>query len=166
VLVVTVAVVAGLSQLIAKDPGDPGGATATAAPTPCVKAADPYGTAPDGYTYEPVDEATRAKTVEALKLDEAGGRVDMRAARRDGQALGTLVGIPSRDPAGYVRELVKTAQTGGSPVTKKGRYAVIPFAGGAVVAVGARGCQAILVNASDPKVVPLLADAVFARPAG
>jgi hypothetical protein len=65
-----------------------------------------------------------------------------------------------------VSELVKTAQTGGSPVTKKKHYAVIPLASGSVVAVGTRGCQAILINATDPKAVPFLADAVFAAPAG
>ena len=43
---------------------------------------------------------------------------------------------------------------------------MIPLASGTVVAAGARGCQAILINASDPKAVPFLADAVFAAPAG
>jgi hypothetical protein len=168
VLVVTLAVVAGISQLIKKDPNAPadGSASATAAPTACVETADAYGTAPDGFTYEKVDEATRAKTVKALNLDEAAGRVDMRAARREGLTLGTLVGVPSRDPNGYVTELVKSAQTGGAPVTKKKGYAVIPLNGGTVVAVGVRGCRAVLISATDPKAVPFLADAVFAAPAG
>ena len=53
-------------------------------------------------------------------------------------------------------DLVKTAQTGGAPVTKKKRYAVIPLASGSVVAAGARGCQAILINAqrSQGRAVP------------
>ena len=54
--------------------------------------ADPYGPAPDSFTYEKVDEKTRAKTVKALNLDEADGRVEMRAARAPGSTLGTLVG--------------------------------------------------------------------------
>jgi hypothetical protein len=168
VLVVSLAAVAGISQLIAKDPDKPAGgsASATAAPPACAETADAYGTAPDGFKYEKVDEATRAKTVKALNLNESAGRVDMRAARREGLTLGTLVGIPSSDPGAYVSELVKTAQTGGSPVTKKKHYAVIPLASGSVVAVGTRGCQAILINATDPKAVPFLADAVFAAPAG
>jgi hypothetical protein len=166
VLVVTVLAVAGIAQLIKKDPSGSADVSATAAPATCVETADAYGTAPDGFKYEKVDEATRAKTVKALKLDEAAGRVDMRAARRDGLTLGTLVGVPSLDANGYVAELVKSAQTGGAPVTKKKRYAVIPLDGGTVVAVGVRGCRAVLISATDPKAVPFLADAVFAAPAG
>jgi hypothetical protein len=168
VLVVTLAVAAGISQLIAKDPDKPadGSAAATAAPTACVETADSYGTAPDGFKYEKVDEATRAKTVKALNLNEAGGRVDMRAARREGLTLGTLVGIPSQDPAAYVSELVQTAQTGGAPVKKEKGYTAIPLSSGSVFAVGVRGCRAVLISATDPKAVPFLANAVFAAPAG
>jgi hypothetical protein len=165
VLVVAVAAVAGISQLIAKDPDKPAERSA-AAPATCVETADAYGAAPDGFAYEKVDEATRAKTVKALNLDEAAGPVDMRAARREGLTLGTLVGVPSRDPDTYVAELVKSAQTGGAPVTKKQGYAVIPLDSGMVVAVGVRGCRAVLISATDPKAVPFLADAVFAAPAG
>jgi hypothetical protein len=166
VLVVTVAVVAGISQLITKDPDQPAHGAAAATPTACRETADAYGTAPDGFKYETVDEATRAKTVKALNLDESGGRVDMRAARREGLTLGTLVGVPSRDPNIYVTELVKSAQTGGAPVTKKKGYAVIPLNSGTVVAVGVRGCRAVLISATDPTAVPLLADSVFAASAG
>jgi hypothetical protein len=168
VLVVTVAVVAGIAQLIGKDADDQadGGARATAAPTACVESADAFGTAPDGFKYEKVDEATRAKTVKALNLDESAGAVDMRAARREGLTLGTLVGVPSRDANAYVIDLVKSAQTGGAPVKKKPGYAVIPLDSGTVVAVGVRGCRAVLISATDPKAVPFLADAVFAAPAG
>jgi hypothetical protein len=167
VLVVAVAVVAGLSQLVAKDSDDPPEATAsvTAAPSTCDDSADPYGTAPDGFVYEKVDEATRTKTVKALNLNESGGTVDMRAARREGLTLGTLVGVPSADPSAYVSELVKTASTGGAPVSKKKGYSVIPLTN-SVVAVGVRGCRAVLITATDPTAVPFLADAVFASPAG
>jgi hypothetical protein len=168
VLVVTFAVVAGISELIKKDPDQPGdgSASVTAAPTPCAETPDAYGTAPDGFKYEKVDEATRAKTVKALNLNESGGRVDMRAARREGLTLGTLVGVPSPDPGAYVSELVQTAQTGGAPVKKKQGYTVIPLSSGSVFAVGVRGCRAVLISATDPKAVPFLADAVFAVPAG
>ena len=44
----------------------------------------------------------------------------MRSARREGLTLGTLVGIPRQDPVAYVSDLVKTARTGGAPVTEKG----------------------------------------------
>jgi hypothetical protein len=159
VVVVTVALVWGLTQLIGNDPDETAPVTASA--TPCKEAADPYGTAPDGFEYEQVDEATRAKTVKALNLDEAGGRVDMRAARRGGLTLGTLVGVPSKDPGAYAIGLVRTAERGGAPVTKRDGYAVIPLAGGSVVAVGVRGCRAILINAQDSTAVPFLADAVF-----
>ena len=167
VLLVSAAVVAGISQLIAKDPDKPAdGSAATAVPTACVETADAYGVAPDGFKYEKVDEATRAKTVKALNLNESGGPVDMRAERREGLTLGTLVGVPSTDPAAYVSELVETAQSGGAPVKKRKRYTVIPLASGSVFAVGVRGCRAVLISATDPQAVPFLADAVFAAPAG
>jgi hypothetical protein len=161
VIVVTVAALAGLTPLIAKDPDEPPDATATAPATACVETSDAYGTAPDGFKYEKVDEATRAKTVKALNLDESGGRVDMRAARREGLTLGTLVGVPSQDPGAYVTELVKSAQSGGAPVKRRPGYAVIPLDSGTVVAVGVRGCRAVLISATDPTAVPFLADAVF-----
>jgi hypothetical protein len=168
VLVVTVAVVAGLSQLIKKDSDEPPVATAsvTATAAACSETSDAYGTPPDGFKYEKVDEATRAKTVKALGLDESGGRVDMRAARREGLTLGTLVGVPAQDPTAYVADLVKTAQTGGAPVKRQKTYTAIPLSSGSVIAVGVRGCQAILITASDPTAVPFLAEAVFTAPAG
>ena len=89
---------------------------------------DAYGVAPDGFKYEKVDEATRAKTVKALNLNESGGPVDMRAARREGLTLGTLVRRSepgSRPPT--CSELVETAQTGGAPVKKRKGYTVIPL---------------------------------------
>jgi hypothetical protein len=163
VLVVASALVWGLTQLIAKDPDDKPAATTrvTASRTPCREAAEAYGTAPDGFEYEKVDEATRAKTVKALKLDQAGGRVDMRAARRGGLTLGTLVGVPSKDPSADATRLVSTAERAGTPVTKADGYAVIPLQGGTVVAVGVRGCRMILISAQDSTAVPFLATAVF-----
>jgi hypothetical protein len=38
--------------------------------------------------YEPVDEATRAETVKALRLHDRGGRIELRAARSGGLTLG------------------------------------------------------------------------------
>ena len=98
---VTLLVLAGLSQLLFKDSDKPAetAAIATTAPTSCEETSEPYGTAPDGFKYEKVDEATRLKTVQALNLNESGGPVDMRKATREGLTLGTLVGVPSRDPA-------------------------------------------------------------------
>jgi hypothetical protein len=164
VVVLAVALAWGLSQLIKKDPGeDPGtgGASVTATATPCQEVSDPFGPPPDTFAYEKVDEKTRASTVKALKLDEAGGKVEMRAARRTGLTLGTLVRVPSKDPSAYADGLVATAERGGAPVTKSKRYTVLPLQGGSVVAVGVRGCATILISASDPSAVPFLADAVF-----
>jgi len=112
----------------------------------------PVRTPPDGFAYETVDEKTRAKTVKALKLDEAGGKVEMRAARRGGQTLGTLVRVPSENPGAYARGLVDTAERSGAPVTNSKGYDVLPLQGGSVVAVGVRGCATILISASDPSV--------------
>ncbi len=168
VVVVTVLVMAGLSQLLFKDSDKPAetAATATAPPTSCAETSDPYGVAPDGFEYEKVDEATRLKTVQALNLNESGGPVDMRAATREGLTLGTLVGVPSRDPAAYVSGLVKSAKSGGVPVKEQKGYAVIPLSDGKLVAAGVRGCKAVLISATDPTAVPFLADAVFAAPSG
>ena len=134
----------------------------TATATPCKEVADPFGPPPDTFAYEKVDEKTRAKTVKALGLDEAGGKVEMRAARRTGLTLGTLVRVPSEDPGAYADELVTTAEQAHAPVTKAKGYDVLPLSGGSVVAVGVRGCATILISAADPSAVPFLADAVFA----
>jgi hypothetical protein len=163
VVVCSVALAWGLSQLIKKDPDAPlAGATATPVATPCKAVSDPFGPPPDTFAYEKVDEKTRAKTVKALGLDEAGGKVEMRAARRTGLTLGTLVRVPSENPGAYADELVQTAERAKAPVTKSKGYAVLPLAGGSVVAVGVRGCATLLISAPDPNAVPFLADAVFA----
>ncbi len=156
----------GLSQLIKKDPdetaGTGGGAEVSATAAPCKEVADPFGAPPDTFAYEKVDEKTRANTVKALNLDEAGGKVEMRAARRTGLTLGTLVRVPSQDPGAYADQLVETAKRARAPVTQKSGYDVLPLAGGSVVAVGVRGCATILISAPDPSAVPFIADAVFA----
>ena len=152
----------GLSQLLAKDSDDPPTGSASATAAPCKEVSDPFGPPPETFAYEQVSEKTRAQTVKALKLDEAGGKVEMRAARRTGLTLGTLVRVPSRDPSAYVNELVSAAERGGAPVTKSKGYTVLPLQGGTVVAVGVRGCSTILISAPDPSAVPFIADAVFA----
>jgi hypothetical protein len=164
VVVVALALAIGLSQLLEKDDDADGGAPAarvTATATPCTDAAEPFGTPPDTFKYEKVSEKTRESTVRALDLDEAGGKVEMRAARRTGLTLGTLVRVPSKDPAAYAGNLVSTAESAGAPVTKRAGYAVLPLQGGTVVAVGVRGCATILISAQDSNAVPFLADAVF-----
>jgi hypothetical protein len=162
VVVFAVALAWGLSQLIKKDDPAPGSASVTATATPCKEVADPFGPPPDTFAYEPVDERTRAKTVKALNLDEAAGKVQMRAARRTGLTLGTLVRVPSRDPSAYADELVTTAKRANAPVKAGKGYDVLPLASGSVVAVGVRGCATILISAADPSAVPFLANAVFA----
>jgi len=169
VVAVTLVMLAGLSQLLFKDSDEPAETVAiatTTAPTSCAETSEPYGTAPDGFKYEKVDEATRLKTVQALNLNESGGPVDMRKATREGLTLGTLVGVPSRDPAAYVSGVVKSAKSGGVPVKEQKTYAVIPLSDGKLVAAGVRGCKAVLISATDPTAVPFLADAVFPTPSG
>jgi hypothetical protein len=161
VVVCAVALAFGLSQLIKKDPAT-GSAEVTATATPCQDVSDPFGPPPDTFAYEKVDEKTRAKTVKSLNLDEAEGKVEMRAARRTGLTLGTLVRVPSKNPTAYADGLVAAAEHGGAPVKKAKGYTVLPLAGGSVVAVGVRGCSTILISAADPSAVPFLADAVFA----
>src|ERR1700752_5041057 len=107
-IVFAIALAWGISQFLPSNNDDEPTAqsTPTAAASPCQDIAKPYGDAPDGFSYEKVDEATRAKTVKALNLDEAGGRVDMRKATRGGLELGSIVGVPSNDPAQYASSLV------------------------------------------------------------
>jgi hypothetical protein len=162
VVIFAVALAWGLSQLIVKDDDDPGTGTVSATATPCKDVSDPFGPPPDTFAYEKVDEKTRASTVKSLNLDEAGGKVEMRAARRSGLTLGTLVRVPSKDPGAYAQSLVETAERAGAPVTNSKNYDVLPLQGGSVVAVGVRGCSTILISASDPTAVPFLADSVFA----
>ena len=93
------------------------------------------------------ENASLARTVKALKLP---GNADVRLVQRDGATVGTLVGVPARDPAKWARELVATATRAGSPVTKEAGFTLLPYGGGDVVAVGARGCRGILVSAAQP----------------
>ncbi len=138
----------------------PATATATTA-APCQPARTPYGTAPGGFAYEHADEATRAKTVKALGLDESGGKVDMRLARRAGITLGSLVGVPSQDPDGYVGQVVQRAQSSGAKVQPSAGFDVISLANGASIAIGSRGCRAVLITSQDPNGMRYLAAAVF-----
>lgn len=129
----------------------------------CTPVADPFGSPPDSFAYEKVDEDTRQKTIVALRLDDSGGRVDMRAARQAEITLGTLVGVPSANPSAYVDELVATAERG-SPVSRQRGFTLIPLESGTVVAVGVKGCTAVLISAMDPNAVRFLAAAVFTKP--
>ncbi len=157
----------GVSQLIIKNrPKKVAEATATPtpAPTPCTPADPPYGKAPDGFKYAEAPEAERKKTVTALHLDDDGGRVDMRLVQRTGLTLGSIVGVPSKDPADYAATMVATAKSGGSNVTAGNGYALIPIGTtGQQVAVGVKGCKTILISSQDPNATKYLADNVFGR---
>ena len=160
VLAILVAVIVGLVLLtpVLQRDDEPDTVAETPTATACTPIADPFGSPPNGFTYAKVDEDTRQKTIAALRLDPAG--VDMRAARQGQLTLGTLVGVPSKDPAGYVEELVSTAEKG-SPVSRQKGFTLIPLESGTVVAVGVRGCTAVLISAQDPNAVRFLATAVF-----
>jgi hypothetical protein len=165
VVILALALGWGISKLIAehRDPAPAAQATdtPTPAPTPCQPASPPYGSAPDGFKYEEADETTRRKTITALHLDDKSGRVDMRLVRRTGLTLGSIVGVPSKDPADYAATLVATAQSGGVNVTRGRGYALIPLDSGQQVAVGVRGCRAVLISSQDPNATKYLAEAIF-----
>jgi hypothetical protein len=161
VLAIVVATLVGLvliTPLLRGDDDQPETASETPAATACTTVADPFGSPPNGFKYEKVSEETRRNTIKALGLDES---VDMRAARQGGITLGTLVGAPSKDPQGYVDELVRTAERGRSPISRQQGFTLIPLESGTVVAVGVRGCTAVLISAQDPNAVRFLATAVF-----
>jgi hypothetical protein len=154
----------GLSKLVAPDDAkDPQTAqsTATAAATPCQDVAKPYGDPPEGFTYAKVDEATRAKTVKALNLNDAGGRVEMQKVTRGGLELASIVGVPSKNPAEYASNLAAAAQGGGANLTRGNGYMLIPLESGQNVAVGVKGCKTILISAQDPKATQFIAENVF-----
>jgi hypothetical protein len=152
----------GLSKVVPKQDDPVASATPTPTVEPCTRAASTFGEPPDTFTYDKVDEQTRAKTVKALNLDEADGKVEMVKAARGGLTLGQLVGVPDQtDPADYAASLVAAAQGGGAPVTRGKGYAIIPLQNGQKIAVGVRGCDTILINAQDPNAVKFLAENVF-----
>lgn len=140
-------------------------ATATAKPSACKPVDPPYGTPPDDFTYAPVEEAKRAQTVTALRLDEAEGKVDVREARQtsSGLSLGSIVGVPSKTPDEYATDLVASVAAGGAEVQRANGYAIVPLKSGSSVAVGVKGCQTVLVNAQDPNAVQFLAAAIFSE---
>jgi hypothetical protein len=140
-------------------PADDAQVTATAAAATCQDAKDPYGEAPDGFAYERADATTRDKTVKALGLDPAV--VDMRLARRGGITLGSLVGVPSEDPAGYVGSVVQRAQASGAKVSQSTGFDVITLSNGSGMAIGTRGCRAVLITSQDPNGMRYLASAIF-----
>jgi hypothetical protein len=157
-----VAAVYGITRVLPKKDDPAASATPTATATPCKPAPTTFGAPPDTFTYEKVDDKTRANTVKALKLDERDGRVEMVKATRGGLTLGQLVGVPdARDPADYAASLVASAQGGGAKVTRGNGFAIIPLRSGQRIAVGVRGCDTILISAQDPDAVQFLAANVF-----
>ena len=161
VVAATIVALVLLTPLIQGGDDEPETVAETPVATACTPIADPFGSPPDGFTYEKVSEETRQTTIKALRLDEADGPVDMRAARQGGITLGTLVGAPSKDPTAYVNELITTAEKGRSPISRQRGFTLIPLESGTVVAVGVRGCTAVLISAQDPSAVRFLATAVF-----
>jgi hypothetical protein len=97
----------------------------------------------------------RRRVLGALHLDN---RSDLQIVQRGGVAYGEVVGVPSRDPHGYVDHLVREAK--GKAKSGPG-YSLIPYDDDKVVAVGVRGCRAIYVAAATPDDVRVLAPAVL-----
>ena len=121
---------------------------------PCRPAHPLYGAPPSGLSYTPASTALRRRTLKALKV---GVSADMKLVTKDGTTYGEVVGVPTRDPQGFVDHVIREGHA------KRGTsgYALIPFGDGNVVAVGARGCRAVYVAAATPDDVKVLAGAVF-----
>jgi hypothetical protein len=125
------------------------------APAPCTPAHPVYGTPPAGLSYVPASGALRRRTQRALGL---GANADVHLVTRGDTTYGEVVGVPARDPQGFVDHKVREAKgkaTGGP------RFSLIPFGDNSVVALGARGCRAVFVHAATRDDVRVLADAVF-----
>jgi hypothetical protein len=167
IIAVGIAVTVAIAQLLPKqdEPEETATATATAsaAPTACKALDPPYGDPPRDFTYAAVDESRRAETVKALKLDEAGGKVDVLTAKQESSdlSLGEIVGVPSQDPARYASSLIASFRTAGAKVEGGDGYAILPLASGKQVAVGVKGCRTVLITALDPEAAKFLAAAIF-----
>jgi hypothetical protein len=122
---------------------------------PCTPARPVYGTPPQGLSYAPATAPVRRRVLGALNLD---ARSDLQIVQRDGVPYGEVVGVPSRDPHGYVDHLVRQAKGKAKPGPG---YSLIPYDDDKVVAVGVRGCRAIYVAAATPDDVRVLAPAVL-----
>ena len=133
--------------------------TPAPASTPCTKLKQPYGSPPGGFKYEKADASTREKTITALGINSDG--VDMRLARRSGITLGSLVGISSGDPGDYVSTVLGRAQSSGTKIEKDAGFSVITVPNGADIAIGVKGCRAVMITSQDPNGVRYLASAVF-----
>jgi hypothetical protein len=126
-----------------------------ATPAPCQPAHPLYGTPPQGLSYAPPTARVRRRVLGALQLDR---RADLQIAQRDGVPYGEVVGVPTRDPQGYVDHLVRQAR---GKAKRGAGYSLIPYDDDKVVAVGVRGCRAIYVAAATPDDVRVLAPAVL-----
>jgi hypothetical protein len=106
----------------------------------------------------PASAALRRRTLRTLKLAPTA---DLRLVEGDGATYGEVVGVPTRDPHGFVDHVVREAKAGHGQVGQGPGYALIPYGQGDVVALGARGCRAVYVAAATPDDVRLLAAAVL-----
>jgi hypothetical protein len=161
VCLAAIAVLAIAAAIALSRGNDPAPEQAAAPAARCRDEAQPYGEPPGGFIYEPADEATRARTMQALGLDDAGGRVDMQLAKQGPLTLGSIVGVPSDDPDAYASEVVARAAAGDVEVQRGTGFALIPLGSGSAVAVGVRGCRAVMISAQDPKAVQFLAALVL-----
>jgi hypothetical protein len=137
--------------------------TATAVTSGCEEADPPYGTPPNDFSYVEVAEDKRVKTVKALQLDEAEGKVDVRDVQQTSSelVLGSLVGVPSKNPVEYAARLVASSSATGAEVERASTYALIPLQSGKKIAVGVKGCRTVMITAADPEAVKFIAASIF-----
>lgn len=137
--------------------------TPTAVATECEEADPPYGTPPDDFAYVEVAEDKRVQTVKALQLDESEGKVDVRDVQQTSSklVLGSLVGVPSKDPVDYASRLVASSSATGAEVERASTYALIPLQSGKKIAVGVKGCRTVMITAADPEAVKFIAASIF-----
>ncbi|MBE2315549.1 hypothetical protein DVA67_006150 [Solirubrobacter sp. CPCC 204708] len=158
IVAVGIALTVAVAQLLPERDEPETAATPTPTATPCKALDPPYGKPPQDLTYDPVDAATRAQTVEALHPEEGGGKVDVREVRQGGVVVGRIVGVTSRDPTKYAARLIASAD---GELERGTGYAILPLESGARVAIGVKGCRTVLVNARDTDGTRLLAAAIF-----
>jgi hypothetical protein len=124
-------------------------------PAPCRPAHPTYGAPPAGLSYVRAPDALRRRTLRALGVD---ARADLQLVKRGATTYGEVVGIPTKDPQGFVDHKLREDR---GKATRGPGYSLIPFGDNDVVALGVRGCRAVFVAAATPDDVRVLAGEVF-----
>jgi hypothetical protein len=144
-------------QAVAQGPGHVG----------CKPAAQPFGAAPAGWSYEQPSADVRTALMRSTELDKMEPRTVVRIAARPGRRGAVLFAIPDAGDnfmQGWERssrrlgETVRHARFGRTPVT-----VIVPRSGKTYSVIGAPECVGILVLGPLPETTEAIARAILSR---